>query len=551
MIAVICAGLSLDYYRHIFEAYQLPKGASFALLDHQGIILTRAIDPEKYRGKPASPEIFKYMLEGPEEETSMGASSVVGDHRIQTYRKLRLEGESIPYMYVRAGIPTDVVMSETNAALVRNLGFYSLSLALAFFLSWFIGKKFIIDRILLLQRSSQRLADGDLVTRVAHEAGGGEIGELGRSFDDMAQNLASREEALRDSENNYRDIFNTTHDALFVNDASGKILEANRSAEIMFGYTHAEFLQMSVEDLIPGAPPYTLTEALQRIDKALQEGTQEFEWLCRREDGALFWTEIAVSPTRDVEQRKVLAVIRDITERKGMEQMKELMLSSISHEMRTPLTAMLGFLEFVIDNEVDAAQLKDYHAIMYKEGERLNEMITNYLDMQRLKANMHEYHFKSLAIRPLLEDVVSIYASPSAKHAITVKAPAGLPPISGDDELLHQALSNLLSNAIKYSPAGSEIVLDARLEDDRVTLWVQDAGVGIPPEARERIFDLFYRVEGVAKRQVTGTGLGLALVREIVAVHYGQVWVESTPGQGSTFFVSFPVVRPDGGKHPV
>ena len=93
-----------DNYRHILKDYKLPRGASFALIDHKGIILTRAVDPEKYTGRQSSPEIFKHMQEGPEEETSAGTSSIVGDKRIQTYRKLRLEGESTPYMYVRAGI---------------------------------------------------------------------------------------------------------------------------------------------------------------------------------------------------------------------------------------------------------------------------------------------------------------------------------------------------------------------------------------------------------------------------------------------------------------
>ena len=546
--AVIVAGFSLDYYRHIFNAYNLPRGASFALLDHQGIVLTRAIDPEKYMGKPSSPEILKYMLEGPEEETSIGTSSVVGDDRIQTYRKLRLEGESTPYMFVRAGIPTDTVMSETNAALVMNLMIYSLSLMVGFLISWLIGKKFIIDRILVLQRSSQRLADGDLNTRVAPEVGGGELGELGQAFDDMAQKLASREQALRQSENNYRDIFNTTHDALFVNDASGRISEVNRSAEIMFGYTREELLHMSVENLISGEPPYSFPEALMLIEKSLKEGTQKFEWLSRRKNGESFWTEITITPTSVAGGKRVLAVIRDTTERKEMEQMKEAMLSSISHEMRTPLTAMLGFLEFVIENQVEATQLKDYHLIMHKEGERLNEMITNFLDMQRLKAKLQDYNFKPLGVRPLLEKAVAIFASPSAKQTIIVDAPANLPPISGDDELLHQALGNLLSNALKYSPEGSKVILNARLEDDSVTLSVKDEGIGIPPESLDKIFDMFYRVENTSRRHITGTGLGLALVKEIACAHNGQVWAESTLGQGSTFYLSLPVVRNDQEK---
>lgn len=540
---VICVGLSLDYYRHILDAYALPEGASFALIDYKGIILTRAVDPLKYMGKPSNPEIFKHMLAGPEEETSVGTSSAVGDDRIQTYRKIRLEGESAPYMYVRAGIPTATVMSAANRALGRNLLIYTFALVVGLLSSWLIGKKYIIDRVLVLERSSQRLADGDLNTRVAHEVGGGELGRLGQSFDNMAEKLFLREQALRESETNYRDIFNTTHDALIVNDESGRIIEANRSAETVFGYSREELLHKSVEDLISGEPPYSFPEALVLMEKSLKEGTQNFEWLSRRRNGESFWTDIAITPTSVIGEKRVLAVIRDITERKEMEHMKEAMLSTISHEMRTPLTAMLGFLEFVIENQVEDAQLKEYHTIMLKEGERLNEMITNFLDMQRLKAKLHEYNFRPLEVRPLLEEVVAIFAGPSAKHSIIVAAPANLPSISGDNELLHQALSNLISNAIKYSPEGSEVILDARLEADSVTLWVKDQGIGIPSESLERIFDMFYRVNGESRSQIVGTGLGLALVKEVVSAHNGQVRVESRLGQGSTFYISLPIVQ--------
>jgi PAS domain S-box-containing protein len=548
--AVICVGISLDYYRHILDTYKLPHGASFALIDHKGIILARAVEPEKYVGKPSNPEIFKHMLEGPEEQTSIGASSVIGDNRIQTYRKLHLEGESTPYMYVRAGIPTSIAMAGANAALGKNLVIYSVSLLVALLLSWLISKKYIIDKVLALQQSSQKLADGDLTTRIAHEVDGGELGNLGQAFDNMAQKLASREQALRESKNNYRDIFNTTHDALFVNDEKGGIVETNKSSEIMFGYTREELIHMSVEDLISGEPPYSFPEALLKIEKSLKEGSQRFEWLCKRKNGEAFWTDLAITPISISGESRVLAVVSDISERKEIEQMKEAMLSTISHEMRTPLTAILGFLDYVIENKVDDSELNEYLTIMHKEGERLNEMITNFLDMQRLKAKLHEYNFKALAVTPLLEDAAAIFAYPSAKHSITVASPSNLPPISGDGELLHQVLCNLISNAIKNSPEGSEVTLDARFEGDTVTLLVKDQGIGIPSDSLERIFDMFYRVNNTSSRKAVGTGLGLALVKEIVSVHNGHVWVESSLGQGSTFYISFPVVSNDHCKAP-
>lgn len=539
--AVLCANLSLSYYRKMFESYRLPKGASVALLDHDGVILGRAVEPEKYVGTQSNREILDYMLRGPEAETSIGKSSIIGDSRIQTYQKLILNGEDKPYMYVRAGIPTHVVMANSNALLAKNLLIYSFALVFGFFISWLIGKKFIVNRILILQRSSQRLADGDLSTRVAHEIGGGEIGHLGEAFDEMAARLASRQESLRISEENYRDIFHTTHDALMINDSAGRIYEVNQAAVAMFGYSSEEFRTISVEDLSAGESPYSLQEAHLLLERSLQEGSQKFEWLSKRRDGETFWSEVTITPTSDLVNRRILAVIRDITERKEIEKMREALLSSISHEMRTPITAMLGFLEYVIDNKVEESELKEYHKIMHKEGERLNEMVTNFLDMQRLKAKFKEYNFNSVNTVSLINGVVALFAGPSAKHVIKTELPKNLPLLFGEGELLHQALVNILSNAIKYSQEGSEILVTARAEDERVILSVTDHGEGISPESLEKIFDPFYRDQNVFKKHIPGTGLGLALVKEIINAHQGEVWVESVAGAGSSFYLSLPL----------
>jgi len=312
---VICAGFSLDYYRHILEASNLPKGASFALLDHKGIILTRAVDPEKYAGKPSNPEIFKHMLEGPEEETSAGTSSVTGDNRIQTYRKLRLEGEATPYMYVRAGIPTDIVMSAANAALVRNLMIYTVTLAIAFFISWLIGKRYIIDRVLVLERSSRRLADGDLNIRIAHLVGGGELGRLGQAFDNMAQRLADDVQELQRKADEYQAIIQTTSDGFNISDASGKILEANESYCRMIGYDANELLTMNIADIEAIENPEMVAA---HIGKIITVGSDSFISRHKRKDG----TEIDVEITTtylDEKGGRFFSFVRDITDRKMLE----------------------------------------------------------------------------------------------------------------------------------------------------------------------------------------------------------------------------------------
>ncbi|HIJ95569.1 MAG TPA: diguanylate cyclase [Desulfuromonadales bacterium] len=313
--SVICAALSLDYYQHIFRAFKLPQGSSYALIDHKGIILTRAVDPEKYVGKQANPEIFRYMMEGPEEETSAGASSAVGDNRIQTYRKLRLESESTPYMYVRAGIPSAAVMLETNAALGKNLMIYSVSLVVAFFISWLIGKKYIINRVLALERASLRLAVGDLHTRIADEVGGGELGKLGQTFDKMAQRLEDSVRELQHKADEYRTIVQTTSDGFNMSDAHGRILEVNGSFCKMVGYTAKELVTMKIEDIEAIENPEMVAA---HIDKIIKAGSDSFISKHKCRDGTEIDVEVTITYL-DENGGRFFSFIRDITDRKKME----------------------------------------------------------------------------------------------------------------------------------------------------------------------------------------------------------------------------------------
>ncbi|GFE58803.1 hypothetical protein AOG1_26830 [Geobacter sp. AOG1] len=540
IVGVISVGFIIDHYRELLGRMQSPAGTNAVLIDHQGIIISRAVNPEPFIGKKYFPEVFRRIQEGPEAGTSVRAG-LGGDMRIISHQKLRLKDEQTPYMYATVGIPVEVVLTRANKVLLYNVVLFMSVLTVAFILAWRIGKRSIVDRVALLEKASQRLANGDLDVRVSDYVLGGELGNLGQAFDTMARQLALREQALRERESSYRDIFNTTRDALFVHDAdSGKIIEVNKAAENMFGYNREEMLH-ALPELGTGEPPYSSTELVRWIQKSVKEGPQKFEWLSKRKNGELFWSEVVLSASSSVGERRVLAVGRDITERKEIERVKDEMLSAVSHEMRTPLTAMLGFLQFVRENPVDEVQLRDYHGIMYKEAERLNELIGTFLDMQRFRAKQKNVMFKPLAVRPLLDEAAAIFTGPSCKHRITVDLPPDLPQIYGDETLLHQALSNLLSNAIKYSPSGSAISLGARGDDDSVILWIKDEGIGIPAGSLDKIFETFYRLDNTARRQVGGTGLGLALVKEIVTAHGGRVWVESTIGKGSTFFVSLPV----------
>ncbi len=300
---------------------------------------------------------------------------------------------------------------------------------------------------------------------------------------------------------------------------------------------------MAMPDFMePGPQRDALPAFLQRLTR---EQPEPAPYICRAitKDGRSFDAQIDWTYKRDETGRVVglVCIQSDISKRREMEQMKDEMISTLSHEMRTPLTAMLGFTEYLLENTVDEEQSKEFLGTIYRETERLHELINNFLDLQRMKAKQTVYHFESLQMGPLLYESTSLFASASKTHRLKVDFPPDLPPVSGDEVRLHQVLNNLLSNAFKFSPKGGAVTVGARREGETVVVWVKDEGIGIPRTMLEKIFDRFYRVDSSESRRTGGTGLGLALVREIITAHGGRVWVESGMNEGSTFFFTVPV----------
>jgi diguanylate cyclase (GGDEF)-like protein/PAS domain S-box-containing protein len=218
-------------------------------------------------------------------------------------------------MYVRAGIPIDAVMSDSNAALGKNLMIYTVSLAVAFFFSWFIGRKYIIDRVLVLKRASQRLADGDLDTRIAHEAGGGELGQLGQAFDNMAQRLADDVQEIKHKADEYHAIIQTTSDGFNICDVNGNILEANGSYCRMIGYNVNELKIMNIAE-IEAMENQDMVAA--HIGKIITIGSDSFTSRHKRKDGTEIDVEVTITYLEDKGGR-FFSFIREVTDRKKLE----------------------------------------------------------------------------------------------------------------------------------------------------------------------------------------------------------------------------------------
>jgi len=232
---------------------------------------------------------------------------------------------------------------------------------------------------------------------------------------------------------------------------------------------------------------------------------------------------------------------RDITERQEAARLKDDLISVVSHELRTPLTSLRGFTELLLTRTLPPDKQQHFLTILHDETVRLSHLINDFLDLQRMQAGRQVYQFAPTDLAMVLREMVGVFTPESGAHAMRVEVSDTLPVVHADADRLRQVLANLLSNAIKFSPHGGEVVVGACPQGAHVLVWVTDHGLGLPPEALPRLFSKFYRVEHHETRQIGGTGLGLALVKEIVEAHSGSVWVESVLGQGSSFFFTVPV----------
>ncbi len=219
-------------------------------------------------------------------------------------------------------------------------------------------------------------------------------------------------------------------------------------------------------------------------------------------------------------------------------------VSTVSHEFRTPLAAMRQLSELLASGRVATdARRQQYYESLASESRRLQRLVENLLDFGRLQAGARAFTMEPVDAASLVERVVGEFrAQPVARSCtIEVEQPAGAVILRADADALALALHNLLDNAAKYSDDDAHIRVSWRQEGDRVALSVQDTGIGIAPEDRTRIFDRFTRGSGDAAQRVRGTGIGLAVVQQVVAGHGGEVGVDSSPGRGSTFTIRLPI----------
>lgn len=376
--------------------------------------------------------------------------------------------------------------------------------------------------------------------------------------------------ALRASERNYREIFNAANEAIFVHHpVTGQILDVNQMMLQLYGYSYEEALQLNVADLSFGESPYSEQDALTWIRKADEEGSQLFERLSRNRKGEIFWEEVNLKSAVIGGERRILAVVRDVTERKKAEtqaqqHLAELtrawhartlgeMASGLAHELNQPLCAILnysnGCLRLSRKEQFSIEILRNSIDQIAAQAERAAGIIKRICGLIAKR----EPERAALDLQSILREAVHMLHSEAARHDVAMIARLGpdLPMVKGDSVEIEQVALNLMRNAIE---AMSDVdirsrtltISSSRLNDREVEVAVTDTGRGVSADLSEKIFESFFTTKD------QGLGIGLSLSRRIVEAHGGRLWVESGDGPGATFRFTLPVegaAHGDGKSH--
>jgi NtrC-family two-component system sensor histidine kinase KinB len=348
-------------------------------------------------------------------------------------------------------------------------------------------------------------------------------------------------ERLQAAHKHYRELFDDSVDPIFVTDWDGKIHEANRQAAIISEYTSKQLQGMLIEKL------HDVTRGERNIDiEKLKAGaTMSYEGVLKSSTGRAIPIQVQVRRVVFEEAESLQWLMRDITERKDLDTLREDMLSMIYHDLRSPLANIVSSLDILnaINSGQDNETIQSITAIARRSTDRIQRLVNSLLDINRLELGQAIVSQQSVAAATLAEEVINeVRPTVESRHQIlTNSSPEELPSIWVDVDMIRRVLINLLENASKFIQLGGKIELGAKRDGEWLQMWVQDDGPGIPVADQERIFDKFTRLK--ERGAPSGLGVGLAFCRLAVEGHGGKIWVESEPGKGSKFILTLPVTK--------
>jgi two-component system, OmpR family, phosphate regulon sensor histidine kinase PhoR len=417
-------------------------------------------------------------------------------------------------------------------------------------------------RIERLEKFSRRVAGGDFRPLIPDNSND-ELAMLGRAMNETALRLAQTIRSLTEEHGRTAAILESMAEGVAVVGSDERVVYSNAAfAQILGSGTTAAGTNIAGSNGVqggdgslgrpvgPGPRLVELVRQTELLGVVKQALTSEERVESEVTVGTVRVRTFAVTaaPVRASEEGGTaigaVLVLHDISELRRLERVRQDFVANVSHEFKTPLTAIRGFAETLLGGALDDVDHRvRFVEIIQEHAERLTRLTDDLLKLSTIEAGKMELELRTVSPPELLKmcaDTAS-FAAKKKQQTIKIECASDLPAVRGDSGRLRDVLQNLLDNAVQYTPTGGHIVASAERDGGEIIFTVADNGIGIPQAEQERIFERFYRVDEGRSREVGGTGLGLSIARHIAEAHGGRVWVESAIGQGSRFHFSVPI----------
>jgi two-component system phosphate regulon sensor histidine kinase PhoR len=389
-----------------------------------------------------------------------------------------------------------------------------------------------------------------------------EIGQLGLAINGMADSLQQQLKRIRENEHLLQSVLANMTGGILMIDPQKRVVLINAEAQ--------HILKMKEHQLL--GKPYQAIKRNYEFTKFIETGLESKERLQEErhvydpEDRILHFDGVPMYEGNEDEGNEsntsndsnadgrvfkgMLFLLQDVTDIRRLEVMRSEFVANVSHELKTPIAAVKGFAETLLTGGVqDEETARSFLKIIYDEGDRLNRLIGDILDLSKIESRRVLLEYEPVHVKDLFDRIFEVLHSSASKKSISMQhSIADYIFIEGDEDRLRQIFMNLLSNAISYTPEGGRVRVEARIaheneENERIIITVSDTGIGIPKKDLPRIFERFYRVDKARSRSSGGTGLGLSIVKHLIELHHGTITVESKVGEGSSFILDLPVMH--------
>jgi two-component system, OmpR family, phosphate regulon sensor histidine kinase PhoR len=442
---------------------------------------------------------------------------------------------------IRLALPLEGI-DESLAQFRASLLLWSLLIFLIAAAVALLMSRTYADRVERLREFSLRVAEGDFRPLPA-DGTGDTLEALGSSLNQTAARLDRTIRTLTEERNLSSAILGSMVEGVAVVNAAERLVFTNPGFASILGLDvppvpGSSLLEVVRQTELIGAVRRVLAGE-PRVESEISTGTLRQHFFAA-----------TVASVRAGDTSGAVIVLHDITELRKLERIRRDFVANVSHEFRTPLTAIQGFAETLIAGALDDPQNRGrFLNIILEHARRLARLTEDLLKLSQMDADRLEIEIHSVKVSQLVESCYETARHRAAEKELTLTLASGLsqnlPDVAGDARRLQEVLQNLLDNAIQYTLPGGKIVLSAELKNDAVVFTVSDTGIGIPTADQPRIFERFYRVDAARSREAGGTGLGLAIAKHLVEVHGGRIWVESEVGVGSRFHFLVPLFDPE------